>query len=654
MKHIIQYLGALLAVVLMGTTFTACVDDDGPMTANSTLGIKTFFPTKVVANQPMTINGSGLNAATEIEFPGGAKVTDFEIVSDNMIRVNAPAGIAAEGGKIVVRNADDAAESRLPLTLGHPQVTGFDKQLGESVTGGDLITVYGSDLESVNSIELLDTDSVPQLIDQKDFYRKGTSTVIFRVPAKNIYKGTFVGYVHTYDGQQFAMPELAYEPAADGGHWETVKTTIWENKDPDGTGKVSWNGTYRFALEGHDGNNECIAEIPQDAWDKMKTGTFYLKFRPEADWYQVRVTTGWWDPQWMGKDNDISPNNMADRIIDNEDGTYYIEINFGDDPIVEALDERHLLFTGDGYTPLEIYFSEDVWIEGEGHLEIVKTTFWKNTDPDGTGKVSWNGIYRFALEGHDGNSECIAELPQDVWDKIKTGTFYMKFRPEADWYQVRITTGWWDPQWMGKDNDISPNNMAERIIDNEDGTFYIEINFGDDPIVEALDDRHLLFTGDGYTPLELYFAEEVWVGGGGAAKEVDFWINEDPSGTGKVSWNGIYRFALEGHDGNNECIAELPQDVWDKIKTGTFYMKFRPEADWYQVRITTGWWDPQWMGKDNDISPNNMADRIIDNEDGTFYIEINFGDDPIVEALDDRHLLFTGDGYTPLKLYFME
>ena len=654
MKHIIQYLGALLAVVLMGTTFTACVDDDGPMTANSTLGIKTFFPTKVVANQPMTINGSGLNAATEIEFPGGAKVTDFEIVSDNMIRVNAPAGIAAEGGKIVVRNADDAAESRLPLTLGHPQVTGFDKQLGESVTGGDLITVYGSDLESVNSIELLDTDSVPQLIDQKDFYRKGTSTVIFRVPAKNIYKGTFVGYVHTYDGQQFAMPELAYEPAADGGHWETVKTTIWENKDPDGTGKVSWNGTYRFALEGHDGNNECIAEIPQDAWDKMKTGTFYLKFRPETDWYQVRVTTGWWDPQWMGKDNDISPNNMADRIIDNEDGTYYIEINFGDDPIVEALDERHLLFTGDGYTPLEIYFSEDVWIEGEGHLEIVKTTFWKNTDPDGTGKVSWNGIYRFALEGHDGNSECIAELPQDVWDKIKTGTFYMKFRPEADWYQVRITTGWWDPQWMGKDNDISPNNMADRIIDNEDGTFYIEINFGDDPIVEALDDRHLLFTGDGYTPLELYFAEEVWVGGGGAAKEVDFWTNEDPSGTGKVSWNGIYRFALEGHDGNNECIAELPQDVWDKIKTGTFYMKFRPEADWYQVRITTGWWDPQWMGKDNDISPNNMADRIIDNEDGTFYIEINFGDDPIVEALDDRHLLFTGDGYTPLKLYFME
>ncbi len=38
-----------------------------------------------------------------------------------------------------------------------------------------------------------------------------------------------------------------------------------------------------------------------------------------------------------------------------------------------------------------------------------------------------------------------------------------------------------------------------------DGTFYIEINFGDDPIVGTLDDKHLLFTGSGYTLLELYY-----------------------------------------------------------------------------------------------------------------------------------------------------
>ena len=526
MKHIFKYLGALLAVVLIGATFTACSEDDAE-SANVGLGIKTFFPTKVVTNQPITINGSGFDAITEIEFPGGAKATNFEIVGNDMVRVNAPAGIAADGGKIVVRTANGEAESRQSLTLGHTNVTGFSKQPGEEAAGGELITVYGTDLEFINSVELLDPDSVFQLIDHKDFYRKGTSNLIFRVPKKDIYDGTFVGYLHTYDGQKIALPELTYKPAADEGHWETVRTSIWKNT---GSDEVNWNGTYRFALEGHDGNNECIAEIPQEVWEKMKTETFFISFKPTADWYQIRITNGWWDTQWLGKDNDFSPNNMADQFIDNGDGTYSIQINFGDDPLVGTLDEKHLLFTGSGYLPLEIYFEEEVWVGGGGHMELIKTSFWKN---GGSDEVNWNGTYRFALEGHDGNNECIAEIPQEIWDKIKTGPFFISFKPTADWYQIRITNGWWDTQWLGKDNDFSPNNMADQIIDNGDGTYSILINFGDDPLVGTLDEKHLLFTGSGYIPLELYFEEEVWVGGGdGGSSDIDiaaFTLYEDRS-----------------------------------------------------------------------------------------------------------------------------
>ena len=526
MKHIFKYLGALMAVVLIGATFTACSEDDAE-SANVGLGIKTFFPTKVVTNQPITINGSGFDAITEIEFPGGAKVTNFEIVGNDMVRVNAPAGIAADGGKIVVRTANGEAESRQSLTLGHTNVTGFSKQPGEEAAGGELITVYGTDLEFINSVELLDPDSVFQLIDHKDFYRKGTSNLIFRVPKKDIYDGTFVGYLHTYDGQKIALPELTYKPAADEGHWETVRTSIWKNT---GSDEVNWNGTYRFALEGHDGNNECIAEIPQEVWEKMKTETFFISFKPTADWYQIRITNGWWDTQWLGKDNDFSPNNMADQFIDNGDGTYSIQINFGDDPLVGTLDEKHLLFTGSGYLPLEIYFEEEVWVGGGGHMELIKTSFWKN---GGSDEVNWNGTYRFALEGHDGNNECIAEIPQDIWDKIKTGPFFISFKPTADWYQIRITNGWWDTQWLGKDNDFSPNNMADQIIDNGDGTYSILINFGDDPLVGTLDEKHLLFTGSGYLPLELYFEEEVWVGGGDSgSSDIDiaaFTLYEDRS-----------------------------------------------------------------------------------------------------------------------------
>ena len=122
-----------------------------------------------------------------------------------------------------------------------------------------------------------------------------------------------------------------------------------------------------------------------------------------------------------------------------------------------------------------------------------------------------------------------------------------------------------------------------------------------------------------------------------------------------VSWSGDYRFALEGHDGNNECIAEFPEDVWNKIKTGTFYLKYTAaDPTQYQVRVTNGWWDVQWLGKDNDVAPWANAELITDNEDGTFTIVITLGDDPLVETLDEKHLLLTGSGYTPVKLFFLE
>ena len=641
MNKIINYFKALLAVAFVAITFSACSDDQlGPDSYK--LGIKTFFPTKVVTNQPITINGTGLGGVQEIEFPGGVKVTDFEIVGEDMIRVDAPAGIPEEGGHIIVRSSNDEVKSPVSLTLGHTVVSGFSKQEGEKASGGELIVVYGTDLEFINSVELLDADGVPQLIDHKDFYRKGTNELKFRVPKKNIFKGTFVGILHTYDGQKILMPELAYEPGAEGGHWETVKTTFWKNDDPEGNGSISWSGTYRFGLDGHDGNNECIATFPEDIWNVIKTGTFYMRYRPDGDSYQIRVTTGWWSVQWMGSDNDIAPWNMAERIIDNGDGSYYIEINFGDDPIVAALDEQHLLFTGSGYTPLEIYSEEEIWVD-EPDEEEVKVPVWTNDDPEGHGSISWSGTYRFGLDGADPNSECIATFPEDVWNKIKTGTFYMRYRPDGDSYQIRVTTGWWSVQWMGSDNDIAPWNMAERIIDNGDGTYYIEINFGDDPIVGSLDEQHLLFTGSGYTPLEIYFIEKG--SGGGGKKEVVFWKSDGTGGA--VSWSSVYRFALEGHDGNNECLAEFPQDTWDKIKSTTFYLDV--EATDPQVRVTTGWWDPNWNV--GDIQPGN--ERLTDNGNGTFTVTINISDDAdFVNALDERHLLLTGDRFTPLRMYF--
>ena len=128
-------------------------------------------------------------------------------------------------------------------------------------------------------------------------------------------------------------------------------------------------------------------------------------------------------------------------------------------------------------------------------------TFWEN---DGShGSINWSGEYRFSSE------ECMTDeelhaIPQELWDKMKSGSFYLEATIDADSYIVRITTGLWSPVWTGQ--DFSEGH--EQIIVSDDGTtFKLEINFTGDPILDELDVHHLLFTGEGYTPMRLYLAE---------------------------------------------------------------------------------------------------------------------------------------------------
>ena len=626
MKKIFAYFGLMLSIALVGV-FTACNPTEIDDQAEAGLGIKVFFPTKVVAGQPMTISGTGMADVKEVVFPTGVTVTAIEHVGNGMIRVTAPAGIAAGGGKLIVRSADDEAESSQDLTLGHTVVSGFSKQDGEEIGGGEQLTVFGTDLEFISGCELLDPDGNPLILNDEDFYRKGTSTVIITIP-KKIFEGTWTGKLFTFDGQEIPFPELTYTPATDGGHWETVETILWQNE----LGKaVSWSGDYRFAVEGRETGEEIYA-FPQDIWNKLKSETFYLTVTATDP--QIRVTTGWWSGSW--EDKDFQPGN-DERLVDNGDGTFTLEINLSNASFLDLMDEQHLLFTGDRYTPVKIFFKEDVWVDGGGHMEIVKTSLWKNE----LGKaVRWSGDYRFAVEGRETGEEIYA-FPQDIWDKLKSETFYLDLTATDP--QVRVTTGWWSGSWC--DKDFQPGN-DDRLVDNGDGTWTLEINLSDASFLELMDEQHLLFTGDRYTPIEIYFKEEVWVDGGdGGPKETVFWQND---GGPAVSWSGTYRYAVEGRETGEE-IAAFPQDIWDKLKSKTFYLMVTATDP--QIRVTTGWWSGSW--EDKDFQPGN-DERLVDNGDGTWTLEINLSNASFLDLMDEQHLLFTGDRFTPVKLFFLE
>ena len=654
MKNIFKFFRAFLTVVL-AASLTGCLAEDQLESADEGLNIKVFFPTKVVKGQPMTINGGGFSDVTEIVFPGteeGIVVTDFQIVSNGMIRVDAPAGISAEGGKILVRTeAGEQAESPLPLTLGNTDITGYSADGSVPVDGGSQITIYGTDLEFITGVELLDADGNPALIEDKLFNRKGTSNVIFTVPRK-VFEGKFQGKVYTIDGKTFLMPELEYKPASDGGYWETVETVIWENADPEGVGSVSWSGQYRFGLEGKDGNNECIATFPAETWDIIKNGTFILKFAPAADAYQIRATTGWWSFDGDGV-NDIHTGD--ERIIDNGDGTFSLAYTISEEPlksgIYDLIDDQHLLFTGSGYTPLKLVMTEEVWVPG-GSVEIVRTSIWKN---DGSvGAANWDGTYRYAKEGMDANSECVAEIPAETWEKMKTTPFNVQITPTGDWWQVRILDGHWSIG-NAESNDITPNT-PDKFVDNGDGTFTFVVDLQSypeegDKLVTTVDEKHLLFSGSGFIINEMYWEEEVLVPGGGGASETVIWENDGSLGEG--TWGNTYRFALEGTNGGDASV-DVPADLWEYFKTGPFHLVVLPVADWWQIRVLTGWWNAQWPAADDSGNGDlnvNWTDNVVDNGDGTFTVTIDFTGHAILDSMDEQNLLFAGSGFQIMKIY---
>ncbi len=132
-------------------------------------------------------------------------------------------------------------------------------------------------------------------------------------------------------------------------------------------GEIMWSVDYRFAPESNPTGEECYL-VPMDVWERLKTETFYVTVKGENP--QIYLTDGWWSSMYTS--DFIMPGN--ELLTDNGDGTWTLAVNFVGDLILDNLDDRHLLFTGSGYSVGDIYLKGTVM--GDGSEEI--TFVWKN------------------------------------------------------------------------------------------------------------------------------------------------------------------------------------------------------------------------------------------------------------------------------------
>ena len=609
MKKIFNHIGMVLSVALLGLV-AACTPKEINELDAAGLSVKVFFPTKVVAGQPMTVNGTGLADVREVVFPGGVTVTDIEHVGGNMLRLTAPAGISSAGGKLVVRTADDQAESKEDLTLGHTVVSGFSKQDGEDIEGGEQLTVFGTDLEFISSVVLLDADGNPLILEDDIFYRKGTSSVIISYPKQGLFEGPFVGYLHTFDGQVFPLPELNYVPYVGDGHWETQEIVVWEgSKTSTGFSNVEDTGTE------DDWANAEIAE-----GDVIR---IYFTTTDPENWAIQLFGLHWGAFNHAADGTNKFTNSTNPTAI--KDG--YLEIPVTADIVAELTAKAYwgaaMIWQGDPeVTVTKMTLVRQVWVDGGGDEGPAPEVIWENET--GEGPADWGNLnYRFGLDGHDGNNECDATFPQEIWDRIKSETFYALLEGASP--QVRITDGWWSATPMA---DIQPGN--ELLLDNGDGTWTLVVNIsGFDDLLAVLDSQHLLFTGGGFTLLQLFFQEGGPTPGGGGGGGGD-----EPGGggdtiqtEGTVIWDTETAFAdwsatiLIGADKFADAKAGDIVRVYIKDKGGDYNPIFKHE-DW------SDWTEFQGVKEEGD---------------GYFQAAIP---ESAVEELKSKGLRFQGVGFT--------
>ena len=412
----------------------------------------------------------------------------------------------------------------------------------------------------------------------------------------------------------------------------------WNPEDAANDMTLAEDGSYTLVVKDvtlEKGANYEFKVVKNHAWDEAYPSENYVFTVDETAIYTVTITFNA-ETQAIN----VTTEKTGDVAVIPE-ATWTVAGNFVGSSWNPEDASNDMTLEGDLYTLVKT----DVTLEKGTSYEfkVVKDHAWTVAYPSNnyTFTVEETGIYTVTITFN-------AETQEINVTTVKTG----EAGPVEHTYSVMGTLG--GDSWT-VDNDMTKGEDGIYTITFDDvaaGNYEFKVRVDHDWSVAYPGSNYQLTVDQDGSKVVITFNEET--------KEVNATVTapaeEDPAtiwegdgSAGVVNWNGIYRFALEGHDGANECIAEIPQAIWDKMMTETFYADIQGENP--QIRITTGWWDTNLTA--NDIQPGN--ELLTDNGDGTWTIKVNLADNPdLVALLVDHHLLFTGSGYTLMKLYFKD
>ena len=410
----------------------------------------------------------------------------------------------------------------------------------------------------------------------------------------------------------------------------------WNPEDATNDMTLGEDGSYTLVVKDvtlEKGANYEFKVVKDHAWDEAYPSENYVFNVEETAIYTVTITFNA-ETQAIN----VTTEKTGDVTVIPE-ATWTVAGNFLGSSWNPEDASNDMTLEGDLYTLVKT----DVTLEKGTSYEfkVVKDHAWTVAYPSNnyTFTVDETGIYTVTVTFN-------AETQEINVTTVKTG----EAGPVEHTYSVMGTLG--GDSWT-VDNDMTKGDDGIYTITFDDvaaGNYEFKVRVDHDWSVSYPGSNYQLTVDQDGSKVVITFNEETKEVNAivtAPAEETPATIWEGDGSAGAVSWNGIYRFALEGHDGANECIAEIPQAIWDKMMTETFYADIQGENP--QIRITTGWWDTNLTA--NDIQPGN--ELLTDNGDGTWTIKVNLADNPdLVALLVDHHLLFTGSGYTLMKLYF--